>query len=134
MFGRKMNEALGKAHFWLTFIGVYAIFVPFYLLGVAGHPRRYADTLWFDFLKPLAPLHVFITIAALMTAAAQLIFLFNFFLSLWKGASAGPNPWEATTLEWTKAEGEAPVVYRGPYEYATPGATKDYSTQNEAPD
>ncbi|HEY6400255.1 MAG TPA: cbb3-type cytochrome c oxidase subunit I [Blastocatellia bacterium] len=131
MFGREMNETMGKAHFWLTFIGVYAIFVPFHLLGVAGHPRRYADTLWFEFLKPLEPLHFFITIAALMTAAAQLIFLFNFFLSLWKGARAGANPWEATTLEWTKAEEGPPVVYRGPYEYATPGAAKDYSMQNE---
>jgi cytochrome c oxidase subunit 1 len=135
MFGRKMNEAMGKAHFWLTFIGVYAIFIPFHLLGVAGHPRRYADTRWFEFLRPLEPLHVFITIAALMTAAAQLIFLFNFFLSLWKGARAGDNPWEATTLEWTdatsKIEGNPPVVYRGPYEYATPGAAKDYSMQNE---
>jgi cytochrome c oxidase subunit I len=136
MFGRKMNEAIGKAHFWLTFIGVYAIFVPFHLLGVAGHPRRYADTLWFEFLKPLQPLHIFITIAALMTAAAQLIFLFNFFLSLWKGPRAGDNPWEATTLEWTDATSDAnghpPVVYRGPYEYSTPGAAKDYSMQNEA--
>ncbi|HEX5080977.1 MAG TPA: cbb3-type cytochrome c oxidase subunit I [Blastocatellia bacterium] len=131
MFGRKMNEAMGKAHFWLTFIGVYAIFIPFHLLGVAGHPRRYADTLWFEFLKPLQPLHIFITVAALITAAAQLIFLFNFFLSLWKGERAGDNPWEATTLEWTDAASNPPVVYRGPYEYATPGAAKDYSMQNE---
>jgi cytochrome c oxidase subunit 1 len=131
MFGRKMNEAMGKAHFWLTFIGVYAIFIPFHLLGVAGHPRRYADTLWFEFLKPLQPLHIFITIAALITAAAQLIFLFNFFLSLWKGERAGDNPWEATTLEWTEATSNPRVVYRGPYEYATPGAAKDYSMQNE---
>jgi cytochrome c oxidase subunit I len=135
MFGRKMNEAMGKAHFWLTFIGVYVIFVPFYLLGVAGHPRRYADTRWFEFLRPLEPLHVLITIAALVTAAAQLIFLFNFFLSLSKGARAGDNPWEATTLEWADAasnvEGASPVVYRGPYEYSTPGAAKDYSMQTE---
>jgi cytochrome c oxidase subunit 1 len=135
MFGRRMNETMGKAHFWLTFIGVYAIFVPFHLLGVAGHPRRYADTLWFEFLKPLEPLHVMITIAALATATAQLIFLFNFFLSLWKGPRAGDNPWEATTLEWADAaanvEGHQPVVYRGPYEYSTPGAAKDYSMQNE---
>jgi cytochrome c oxidase subunit 1 len=135
MFGRRMNEAMGKAHFWLTFIGVYAIFVPFHLLGVAGHPRRYADTLWFEFLKPLQPLHIFITVAALMTAAGQLIFLLNFFLSLWKGERAGDNPWEATTLEWTDAasniDAQPPVVYRGPYEYATPGAAKDFSMQNE---
>jgi cytochrome c oxidase subunit 1 len=138
MFGRKMNETMGKAHFWLTFIGVYAIFIPFHLLGVAGAPRRYADTLWFEFLKPLEPLHVLITIAAFVTAAAQLIFVGNFMLSLWKGARAGDNPWEATTLEWTgeasNAEGLPPVVYRGPYEYSTPGAAKDYSMQTETLD
>jgi cytochrome c oxidase subunit I len=135
MFGRKMNEAMGKAHFGLTFIGVYTIFVPFHLLGVAGHPRRYADTLWFEFLKPLEPLHVLITIAAFMTVAAQLIFVANFLLSLWKGPRAGDNPWEATTLEWTgeasNVDGLPPAVYRGPYEYSTPGATKDYSMQSE---
>ncbi|MBO0858630.1 MAG: cbb3-type cytochrome c oxidase subunit I [Chloracidobacterium sp.] len=134
MFGRKMNETLGKAHFWLTFIGVYAIFVPFHLLGVAGHPRRYADTLWFDFLKPLAPVHIFITLAAMGVVAAQLIFMFNFFLSLWKGPPAGDNPWEATTLEWSSAKEDQLVVYRGPYEYSTPGAAKDYSMQTEALD
>ena len=135
IFRRKMNEAMGKAHFWLTFIGVYAIFVPFHLLGVAGHPRRYADTRWFEFLKPLEPLHVLITIAAFVTAAAQLIFVANLLLSLWKGARVDDNPWEATTLEWndatSNAEGPPPVVYRGPYDYSTPGAAKDYSMQTE---
>lgn len=142
MFGRMMNETMGKLHFWLTFAGVYAIFVPFHLLGIAGHPRRYADTLWFDFLKPLEPLHIFITIAAFVTAAAQLIFAGNFLLSLRKGARAGDNPWEATTLEWTVAApppmenfaGHLPVVHRGPYEYSTPGAAKDYSMQTESLD
>jgi len=140
MFGRKMSEAMGRLHFWLTFIGVYAIFVPFHLLGVAGHPRRYADTLWFEFLKPLEPLHVLITIAAFVTVAAQLVFVGNFFLSLWKGARVGDNPWEATTLEWTVAapppernfEGPLPVVRRGPYEYSTPGSAKDFLMQTES--
>lgn len=139
MFGRKMNETMGKLHFWLTFIGAYVIFVPFHLLGLAGHPRRYADTLWFDFLRPLQPLHVFITYAACVTAAAQLIFVINLFLSLRRGARVGDNPWEATTLEWTVATpppaenfaGHLPVVHRGPYEYSTPGAAKDYSMQSE---
>jgi cytochrome c oxidase subunit 1 len=139
MFGRMMNETMGRLHFWLTFIGVYAIFVPFHLLGIAGHPRRYADTLWFEFLKPLDPLHVFITIAAFVTAAAQLIFVANLFLSLWRGARAGDNPWEATTLEWAVATpppaanfgDQLPVVHRGPYEYSVPGEEKDYSMQSE---
>jgi cytochrome c oxidase subunit 1 len=133
MFGRMMNETWGKLHFSLTFIGVYAVFVPFHLLGIAGHPRRYADTAWFEFLRPLDPLHVFITIAAFVTAAAQLIFLINFFRSLWKGERAGDNPWEATTLEWAVAD-EPPVVHRGPYEYSVPGAARDFLTQTEAND
>jgi cytochrome c oxidase subunit 1 len=139
MFGRMMNETMGRLHFWLTFIGVYAIFVPFHLLGIAGHPRRYADTLWFEFLKPLDPLHIFITIAAFATAAAQLIFVANLFLSLWRGARSGVNPWEATTLEWAVATpppaenfgDHLPVIHRGPYEYSMPGAAKDYSMQSE---
>ncbi|MGE0131280.1 MAG: cbb3-type cytochrome c oxidase subunit I [Blastocatellales bacterium] len=142
MFGRMMNEMMGKLHFWLTFIGVYMIFVPFHLLGIAGHPRRYADALWFEFLKPLEPLHVFITIAAFVTAAAQFIFVINLFLSLWRGVRVGDNPWEATTLEWTVATpppmenfvGHPPVVHRGPYEYSLPGAAKDYSMQTESLD
>jgi cytochrome c oxidase subunit I len=139
MFGRMMNETMGRLHFWLTFFGVYAIFVPFHLLGIAGHPRRYADTLWFEFLKHLDPLHVFITTAAFVTAAAQLIFVANLFLSLRRGARAGDNPWEATSLEWAIATppppenfgDRLPVVHRGPYEYSMPGAAKDYSMQSE---
>ncbi len=129
MFGRMMNEKLGKIHFWLTFIGVYLIFVPFHVLGIAGHPRRYADTLKFDFLRTLDPLHAFITIAAIATAAAQLIFLINLFGSLFAGKRATDNPWEATTLEWTNAT--QPVVYRDPYEYSTPGAARDFLMQTE---
>jgi cytochrome c oxidase subunit 1 len=139
MYGRMMNERLGQIHFWLTFVGVYAIFIPFHILGIAGHPRRYAEVIGFDYLKPLAPLHVFITIAAFVTAAAQLIFLFNFFWSLFKGPKASDNPWEGTTLEWSTSTppphdnfgGNLPVVYRGPYEYSVPGDPKDYSMQTE---
>ncbi len=137
MFARMMNETLGKAHFWLTFVGVYAIFIPFHVLGIAGHPRRYADSTGYEFLKALDPLHVFITVAAFATAAAQLIFLLNFFWSLFKGKRASDNPWEATTLEWSTPTpvphenfGEVlPVVNRGPYEYSVPGAEKDYLMQ-----
>ncbi len=137
MFARMMNERLGKLHFWLTFIGVYAVFVPFHIMGIAGHPRRYADTLSYDYLRSLDPLHVFITLAAIVTAAAQLIFLSNLFWSLFAGRRTTINPWEATTLEWaTPPErghiaGESPVVYRGPYEYSAPGAARDYLMQTE---
>jgi cytochrome c oxidase subunit 1 len=139
MFGRMMNETLGKLHFWLSFIGVYAIFVPIHLLGMIGHPRRYAEAIGFEFLKDAAPLHLVITVAAFVTAAAQLIFLANFLWSLFKGPKASDNPWEATTLEWATATppphdnfgGQTPTVYRGPYEYSVPGEPKDYSMQTE---
>ncbi|MGH9843779.1 MAG: cytochrome c oxidase subunit I [Blastocatellia bacterium] len=139
MFGRMMNERLGQIHFWLTFIGVYAVFIPFHLLGIAGHPRRYADTLWFEFLRPLDVLHVVATCAALVTAAAQLTFLFNLGWSIFRGARATRNPWEATTLEWATATpipannfGDAlPVVHRDPYDYAVAGAKRDFLMQTE---
>ncbi|MGH9862918.1 MAG: cytochrome c oxidase subunit I [Candidatus Acidiferrales bacterium] len=138
MFGRLMNEPLGKLHFWLTFIGVYAIFMPMHFIGLAGHPRRYPDTTAVNFLQPLQPVHTFMTIAALLTMAAQFIFLLNFFWSLWKGKKAEINPWEATSLEWTVPSppphdnfaGHYPSVYRGPYEYSVPGAEKDFVPQH----
>ena len=137
MFGRMMNDSLGKIHFWFTFIGVYAIFMPMHFLGVAGHPRRYPDTTEFEFLIALDPLHLFISIAAIITISAQFLFLANFLWSLFRGAKAGENPWEATTLEWTVPSppphdnfgGREPVVYHGPYEYGKPGAAKDYIMQ-----
>ncbi len=132
MFGRLMSERLGKAHFWLTFIGVYAIFMPMHFLGMAGHPRRYAETTGVSYLAALDPLHRFITIAAFATAAAQAIFLFNLFWSMWRGGRAPANPWQATTLEWAGA-GEL-VAYRAPYEYSVPGAAADFVMQNDPGD
>jgi cytochrome c oxidase subunit 1 len=139
MFGRMMNEKLGSLHFWLTFAGVYAIFIPFHVMGLVGHPRRYPDVMRYELWKGLLDMHQFITIAAFITAAAQLIFLFNFLWSLFKGPKASDNPWEATTLEWATATppphdnfgGNLPTVYRGPYEFSVPGAEKGYSMQTE---
>jgi heme/copper-type cytochrome/quinol oxidase subunit 3 len=141
MFGRSMDETLGKLHFWLTFIGVYCIFMPMHFLGVAGGIRRYADSTGAKYLAALQPLHEFMTIAAFITAAAQLIFFWNFFRSLKKGAPASANPWNATTLEWITTSppapdsfgGQFPRVYRGPYEYSVPGETADFLPQNLAP-
>ena len=82
MFGRMMNETLGKIHFYATFMGVYAIFTPMHFLGMAGNPRRYADFTNFDFMGNLMPVHTFITHAAYFTAAAQILFLFNLFWSM----------------------------------------------------
>jgi cytochrome c oxidase subunit 1 len=141
MFGRMMNETLGKIHFYLTFIGVYAIFTPMHFLGIGGNPRRYADFKEFEFMQHLMPVHTFMTYAAFFTIAAQVIFVINLFWSLKKGAKAPMNPWEATTLEWTipspppfdNFAGVHPVVNHGPYEYSVPGAPKDYVMQTDPP-
>jgi len=100
MFGRMMNETLGKIHFYCTFIGVYCVFTPMHFLGLAGNPRRYSDFSNVEYLGKLLPVHVFMTHAAYFTAAVQLIFLFNLFWSMKKGARAPMNPWNSTTLEW----------------------------------
>jgi cytochrome c oxidase subunit 1 len=141
MFGRMMSEGLGKAHFWLTFAGVYCIFVPMHFVGLAGGIRRYADDSGAAYLSALEPVHRFMTIAAFCTAAAQIIFFVNFFHSLKSGALAPTNPWNANTLEWTVASpppadnfGETKVmVYRGAYEYSVPGADTDFILQNVPP-
>jgi len=137
MFGRMMNEGLGKLHFWLTFIGVYCIFMPMHYLGMAGNVRRYS-AFTDDYLIPLIPVHRFITIAALLTGAAQFIFLFNLIWSRFKGPIASENPWEATSLEWSTTSpppfdnfgGKHMVVYNGPDEYGVQSSDgKDYIMQ-----
>jgi cytochrome c oxidase subunit 1 len=140
MFGRCMNEGLGKLHFWFTFVGVNAIFMPMHFLGIEGHPRRYAELSGVNFLADLQPLHMFITISAFVTIAAQFVFLFNFIWSLFKGPKAPMNPWNATTLEWEVPSppphdnfgGRQVVVHQGPYEYSVPGREKDFVMQTEA--
>jgi cytochrome c oxidase subunit I len=129
LFGRMMDERLGKLHFYLTFIGAYATFLPMHFAGFAGNPRRYADFTTFDFLAQVMPLQRWITFSAFGLAAAQVIFLWNLFRSMRRGAIAPKNPWQATSLEWSDAQGPA---VRGPYEYSQPGAARDYLMQNEA--
>src|SRR5438552_1433408 len=139
MFGRFMNESLGKLHFWVTFIGVYCIFVPMHTMGIAGMPRRYAQFTEYAFLGRLHPLVLLVSIAAIVTVSVQLVFFFNLFWSMFKGKKAGDNPWEATTLEWTipsppphdNFAGRVPTVYHGPYEFSVPGAPNDFIMQIE---
>jgi cytochrome c oxidase subunit 1 len=132
MTGHMMNETLGRIHFWFTFLGAYCIFMPFHYLGLAGNVRRYSS-FTDDFLVPLIPVHRFITYAALITGAAQLIFLFNLFHSRFWGKQAPMNPWEGTSLEWTVSSpppfdnfgGSPPVVYQDPHQFGV--TTKDSS-------
>ncbi len=141
MFGRMLDERMGLIHFWLTFIGSYCIFMPMHFLGLSGNPRRYAQ-LTDDFLQPLIPLHQFITIAALITGAAQFVFLLNLFRSMYKGKAAPRNPWHSTTLEWTlpsptpadNFSGQPQVVYHAPYQYGETSRGADYVMQNDPPD
>ncbi|HTA45374.1 MAG TPA: cbb3-type cytochrome c oxidase subunit I [Bryobacteraceae bacterium] len=100
MFGRMMDERLGKLHFYLTFIGAYATFLPMHFAGFAGNPRRYADFTTFDFLAPVMPVQRWITYSAFVLASVQVIFLWNLFHSIWRGMAAPANPWEAASLEW----------------------------------
>jgi len=138
MFGRMMNKPLGYIHFWLTFASAYLVFFPMHFMGLAGVPRRYyAFTLlpeygvWFD-------VNVLMTLAAIVGGIAQLIFLYNFFTSIFNGKKAGANPWQANTLEWTTPEerihgnwdGPIPTVYRWPYDYSLPGHDSDFIPQN----
>jgi cytochrome c oxidase subunit 1 len=139
MFGRMMNETWGKIHFFLTLAGTYAIFMPMHYLGMAGGTRRYSQYTEVAYLQKLMPLHQFMTYAAIITIAAQFIFVINLFWSMFKGPKASDNPWEATTLEWTTTTppphdnfgGVTPVVNHGPYEYGVPGAAKDYVMQTD---
>ena len=145
MFGKMMNEGLGKLHFFLTFAGVNAIFIPMHIMGMAGQTRRYSfhwnptTSEGLHYLASMTPLTRFVSFAAFITIAAQLIFVVNLVWSWVKGRKASENPWEATSLEWTipsppphdNFAGILPEVYRGPYEYGVPGASKDYLMQTE---
>jgi cytochrome c oxidase subunit 1 len=138
MFGRMMNTTLGQVHFWLTFIGVYLVFVPLHYIGIAGFPRRYYAFTSYNFTDKFGDMNAFIMYAAIFTFLAQLIFLWNFFHSMFYGKKAPQNPWHSNTLEWTTPvnpqhgnwPGALPAVYRWPYDYSKPGAKQDFIPQN----
>jgi cytochrome c oxidase subunit 1 len=138
MFGRFMNEMLGKLHFWLTFIGAYCVFFPMHILGIGGQMRRIYDPTQYTFLVSQQPVNVFITVSAFILGAAQLIFVLNFFISIFAGRRAMENnPWHATTLEWTvpcpTGHGnfgpELPTVHRWPFDFSVPGEKDDFVPQ-----
>jgi len=138
MYGRFMNETLGKIHFWGTMIGAYAIFWPMHYLGVAGVPRRYYRFDNFETFSHFTEMNQFITIAAAITFALQILFVINFFYSIWAGKKVTVrNPWGANTLEWTTPirpghgnwPGKIPTVQRWAYDYAKDG--KEFITQIE---
>lgn len=137
MFGRMMDDKLGKIHFWMTFVGVYLVFFPLHYIGMAGFPRRYYSFTSFDAFSTHVDLNMFVSIAAAITFAAQFIFLFNFFHSIFKGRKAPANPWRSNTLEWSTPRvpghgnwpGAIPKVYRWAYDYSKPGSDEDFIPQ-----
>ena len=138
--GRMLNETLGKFHFWVTFVGLYCIYYPMHYLGILGVPRRYYSNGVTDFIPESAQtLNAGISIAAIIVASTQLVFLYNLAVSSTRGKPAGDNPWGATTLEWQTATTppthgnfgkELPLVYRWAYDYSVPGAKEDFIPQN----
>ena len=137
--GRMLDQWMGQFHFWVTFIGAYAIFLPLHYLGFLGVPRRYFEMGETSFIPQSAEtLNAFVTVTALIVGFAQLVFFFNLAWSVFKGKPAGRNPWGATTLEWQTPEippghgnwGETtPVVYRWAYAYSVPGSERDFIPQ-----
>ncbi|MDB2588554.1 cbb3-type cytochrome c oxidase subunit I [Bacteroidia bacterium] len=139
MFGRMMNKTLGYFHFWITFITAYLVFFPMHFMGLAGVPRRYYQFTLVEDFNVWMDVNKLMTVAAIVGGGAQLLFLYNFFYSIFKGKKATQNPWQSNTLEWsTPVErihgnwpGEIPTVYRGPYEYSRPDREEDFFPQYE---
>jgi cytochrome c oxidase subunit 1 len=140
MFGRMMNEFWGKIHFLLTFLFLNGVFYPMHILGVVGFPRRLADPYHYDTFAHLLPMNQFISWSAFLLVGSQIIFVVNFFYSMFYGPKIGRNPWHANGLEWTAPSPPGhgnfdfqPVVYRGPYEYGSPEVDTDYYPQTQPP-
>ena len=137
MFGKMMNTKMGFAHFWLTIVCGYGVFFPMHFVGLAGAPRRYYDLSHFDFLDSVMDLQPIISTFAIVGSLAQLIFLFNFFYSIFRGQKAVQNPWKANTLEWTTPvehihgnwPGALPEVHRWAYDYSNPDHEEDFVPQ-----
>jgi len=138
MFGRYLNNTLGYIHFWVTMIGAYLIFWPMHYQGLAGIPRRYLDKKGWVSFNQFGELDKMITVVSIIVFAVQLMFVFNFFYSIFKGRKVTKqNPWGANTLEWTTPikpghgnwEGEIPEVHRWPYDYGKDG--REFIPQTE---
>ncbi|MDE0010878.1 MAG: cbb3-type cytochrome c oxidase subunit I [Candidatus Poribacteria bacterium] len=153
MYGRYMNDVLSKIHFWLTFVAFNCTFFPMHILGVGGHMRRISNPQQYEFLTEPTTIkflmwqfefqgfvgwNIFITMSAFTLGVAQLILVFNFFWSMYRGKVAEQNPWQVNTLEWEAPTpvphgnfGQIPTVYRGPYEYSVPGEENDWLPQTQ---
>ena len=142
LFGCPMNETLGKAHFWLTFTGVYCIFMPMHWLGLLTQSSLLPEAQRVAVASVGASIRTLVTVATIWTVGAQALFVVNFFGSLlWRRTGGEDNPWEASTLEWSLGspapqvnfEGGLPVVYRGAYEFLE-GSTESFAPQHLSPE
>ena len=139
MYGKMMNKKLGYIHFWITFISAYGVFFPMHFLGLAGLPRRYYSNTAFPMFEGLTNINEIITSFAIIGGIVQILFIFNFFYSIFYGTKATKNPWGSTTLEWTTPierihgnwPGEIPTVKRWAYDYSKPGYDEDFVPQTE---
>lgn len=142
MYGKMMNNRLGYAHFWITIISGYGVFLPMHFVGLGGAPRRYYDYSVYEGFNQgsfdmMLDLNVIITIFAIFGALGQGLFFYNFFYSVFRGQKAPQNPWKSNTLEWTTPvehmhgnwPGELPTVHRWPYDYSKPGMEEDFVPQ-----
>ncbi|MEO0045762.1 MAG: Alternative cytochrome c oxidase subunit 1 [Bacteroidota bacterium] len=138
MFGRMLNKNLGYVHFWVTAVCAYGVFFPMHFIGMAGLPRRYYTNTNFPLFDDLQDVNVIITTFALIGGVFQLVFLYNFFSSIFYGKRTVQNPWKSNTLEWTAPiehihgnwPGAIPEVHRWPYDYSKPGHDDDFVPQN----
>jgi len=137
MYGRMMNTKMGYAHFWITIVCGYGVFFPMHYVGLNGAPRRYYDYTSYEFLNATIDLNTLISVFAIIGGIAQVIFIINFFYSIFRGQKAPKNPWKSNTLEWTTPvemghgnwPGELPEVYRWPYDYSNPEWEEDFVPQ-----
>ena len=138
MYGRMMNKNLGYVHFWVSAITAYGVFFPMHFIGLAGLPRRYYTNTNFPLFDDLQNVNVLITTFALIGGIFQLVFLYNFFSSIFYGKKSVQNPWKSNTLEWTAPvehihgnwPGALPEVHRWPYDYSNPAHDVDFVPQN----
>ena len=140
MFGREMNNMLGYAHFWLSLIAFNLTFFLMHIVGLGGMHRRTANPYdKYPYIEAMLPMNKAMTHGAIMLGVVQFIFVVNFFWSMYRGKKASQNPWNANSLEWTAAPSPPPhgnfgkylpTVYRGPYEFSTPGREEDFLPQN----
>jgi len=142
IIGRHLNQTMVKLHFWVIFVGAYAIYFPMHYLGFIGVPRRYFEMYDSPYMTSGVGLNQFITVAALIVGFTQILFLYNIFSSVFKGEKSERNPWKANSLEWHTPDyppthgnfgKELPVVYRWPYDFSVPGSDKEYIPQNVPP-